>query len=162
MAVAAKKVENELRYAPATRVYSQSAAAPAQQPADSPALPAEQRLKPDKSARTDPVARPRPAVNAGRIFLVTLSVLAGAALLILILVRYAMICQEYAVVNDLKEKIEESQREVAALNVQLNAAVSLEEARAAALEAGMEYPTAEQIIRIQADGKAQSGGQSAP
>jgi len=82
--------------------------------------------------------------------------------MILILVRYAMISQEYVVVNETKELIEESSREIAALKVQLNTAVCLEEARAAALEAGMGYPTAEQIIRIQRGQQAQSGGRTAP
>lgn len=165
MAVAARKTDSKLRYAPATRVYTQGAAAPALEPA--------QRERPDetlrrrqasavRATRVERAVRPRPRVSAGRMLFITLGILAGAALLLIILVRYAMISQEYALVNETKAQIEESEGEIAALKVQLNAVVSLEKARAAALAAGMGYPTAEQIVRIPGEDKAQSGGQTAP
>lgn len=168
MAVAARKIDSELRYAPATRVYSQGAAAPALAPeAPRPVREAQPRQAPKAApapgrARVARAVKPRPQVSAGRLLFVTLAILAGAALLIILLVRYAMISQDYAVVNGIKTDIEEIQREIDALNVELSAAVSLEDARAAALEAGMGYPTAEQIIRIQGAQKAQAGGQAAP
>lgn len=158
MAVAAKKLDNELRYAPATRVYTQDSAAPALEPQVKPG----RQVSPAQATRIARSARPRPKVSPGRLMFVTLAIMTGSALMIITLVRYAMITQEYAVVNETREQIEESGREIAALKVQLNAAVSLEEARAAALEAGMGYPTAEQIIRIQGGQQAQSGGRTAP
>ncbi len=166
MAVAAKKLDNERRYAPAaTRVYAQSAAAPALAPnpqAQPQAAPRPTIASPARATRIARAAQPRPRVSPGRLLFTTLGIMAGAALMILILVRYAMISQEYALVNDTKEQIEASGREIAALKVQLNAAVSLDEARAAALAAGMGYPTADQIVRIQGEDKAQTGGQTAP
>lgn len=164
MAVAAKKLDNELRYAPATRVYAQGSAAPALEPQERqrPQVKPGRQVSPVQATRIARSVCPRPRVSPGRLMFVTLAIMAGSALMIITLVRYAMITQEYTVVNETREQIEESGREIAALKVQLNAAVSLEEARAAALEAGMGYPTAEQIIRIQGGQQAQSGGQTAP
>ena len=50
--------------------------------------------------------------------------------------------------NDLKDGIAESERNIAALNVQLNNALNIDAAREAALAAGLGYPTAEQIVRV--------------
>ena len=83
-------------------------------------------------------------------------------MLIILLVRYALIRPEYAVVNEIRDQIVACNREIDILNVQLNAAVSLEEAREAALEAGMGYPQADQIVRIQGTEPSLAGGQAAP
>lgn len=166
MAVAARKLDNERRYNPAaTRVYAQGAAAPSLKPAERELPQTPPRGKAASPAQATRIARAasiRPRVSPGRLLFVTLGVMAAAAVMILTLVRYAMISQEYAVVNETKGQIEESGREIAALKVQLNAAVSLEQARAAALAAGMGYPTAEQIVRIAGGKQVQAGGQSAP
>ncbi|MEA5059692.1 Cell division protein FtsL [bioreactor metagenome] len=165
MAVAAKKSDDSVRYAPGTRIYSRGAAAPAleiEKEKQPHAAPKRQQGAAAQITRVAKDACPRPKVSAGRLLLVTLGILASAALLLITLVRYAMISQEYAVVNETKTQIETYQREIAALNVQLNAAVSLEKARAAALAAGMGYPTAEQIVRLQGEDQAQTGGQTAP
>lgn len=167
MAVAARKLDldNERRYAPAaTRVYTQGASAPALKPeeAERPQAPARPAPAPARATRIARAPEVRPKVSPGKLMILTLGIMAGAALMILSLVRYAMISQEYAVINDVKKQITQSEREIAALKVQLNAAVSLEEARAAALAAGMGYPKAEQIIRIRGNEQVQGGGQTAP
>ena len=75
--------------------------------------------------------------------------MAVAAVLLLMLVRYAAIAEQYSVVNDMKATIEENQRNLAELKVKLNSAVTLEKARDAALSAGMSYPAADQIVKIE-------------
>lgn len=165
MAIAARKTESQLRYAPRTRVYAQGAACPAAEPVGQP------RPKPGHGAarpagpRVTRIAR-QPKVNlyvdAGRLLFTTMGVLSAAALLIILLVRYAIISQEYAVVNQIREQIVACNREIDILNVQLNAAVSLDQAREAALEAGMGYPQADQIVRIQGAEPSLAGGQAAP
>ena len=165
MAVAARKLDNERRYAPAvTRVYAQGAAAPALEPEEraQPKAPPRQKANPARATRIARAPQKYVTVNPGKIMITTLATMAGAALMILILVRYAIISQEYSMVNDTREQIAQSGQEIAALKVQLNAAVSMEDARAAALAAGMGYPSADQIVRIQGDNKAQTGGQSDP
>ena len=166
MAIAARKTDDALRYAPATRVYSQAEANPAAEPPvrrppqPSPVRPSRKPGSP--ATRVARQAKPSAFAGLGRLLLITMSVLTGAALLIMLLVRYAIISQEYAVVNELKDDIVQYQQEIEMLNVQLNGAVTLEEAREAALAAGMGYPTAEQIVRITGQDQAQAGGQTAP
>ena len=156
MAIAARKTESQLRYAPRTRVYVQGAACPAAEPFGEAA--------PVHSHTAAKPAGPRGNlyVDAGRLLFTTMGVLSVAALLIILLVRYAIISQEYAVVNEIRDQIVACNREIDILNVQLNAAVSLEEAREAALEAGMGYPQADQIVRIQGTEPSLAGGQAAP
>lgn len=71
-----------------------------------------------------------------------------AAVLIGVIVRYSAIALAYSAVNDLKDGIAESERNIAALNVQLNNALNIDAAREAALAVGLGYPTAEQIVRV--------------
>ena len=80
------------------------------------------------------------------------AVLAAAAAILLVMVRYSDIAVQYAVVNDYKTTIEENNRTLAELEVRLNSAVSLEEAREAALAAGLGYPAASQIVSIDGTG----------
>ena len=120
---------------------------------------------PSPQAPGSPGSRGNPgaiSMDAGRLLFTTMGVLSVAALLIILLVRYAIISQEYAVVNEIRDQIVACSREIDILNVQLNAAVSLEEAREAALEAGMGYPQADQIGRIQGTEPSLAGGQAAP
>jgi len=101
-----------------------------------------------QQANSAPIARADVGANVLRSLLTTIGVLAAAAAVLLLLVRYAAITEQYAVVNDLKAVIEENERALTELNVELNSAVSLQQAREAALQAGLGYPSAEQIVRI--------------
>ena len=71
-----------------------------------------------------------------------------AAVMIGLVFRYASIASAYRAVNSTQKKIEESQRRITELEVQLDEAVSLDEARLAAAQAGLNYPTAEQIVEV--------------
>lgn len=163
MAVAARK--DEYLYAP-SRVYSHSRAATAEAlPNDEPySVPRTE--EPDGQAEAAPRTRVKePTVKTRvhkgpsarqrrkeRVFPKVMSVACIfliAAVLIGVIVRYSMISLAYSAVNDLTDQIEESKRNIAALNVQLNSALDMNAARDAALEAGLGYPTAEQIIRVQ-------------
>ncbi|MDR0841079.1 MAG: hypothetical protein LBN26_06815 [Christensenellaceae bacterium] len=153
MAIAARKQDSELRYAPTTRVYSyaaEPAAAPEAKPQGQTAPQGRPASAAHKKTRMAAPHKPgaQPQVSAGKALFTTLCVIACAGLLLMILVRYAMITQEYVKVNDLKETIAQTDLEIAALGVQLNTEVSFEEARAAALAAGMGYPMPEQIVHI--------------
>lgn len=164
MAIAARKTESQLRYAPRTRVYAQGAACPAAKPYGAPASAPGRKAQPAPPRVTRIARQPKASlyVDAGKLLFTTMGVLSVAALLIILLVRYAIISQEYAVVNETREQIEACAREIDILNVQLNAAVSLDQAREAALEAGMGYPQADQIVRIQVTEPSLAGGQAAP
>ena len=165
MAIEARKTESQLRYAPRTRVYVQGAACPAAEPfGEAAPVHSHTAAKPAGPRVTRIARQPRGNlyVDAGRLLFTTMGVLSVAALLIILLVRYAIISQEYAVVNEIRDQIVACNREIDILNVQLNAAVSLEEAREAALEAGMGYPQADQIVRIQGTEPSLAGGQAAP
>ncbi len=71
-----------------------------------------------------------------------------AAIMILLVLRYAQIATAYSNINSIKEDIEESRRKITELEVQLDEAVSIEEARLAAARSGLNYPTADQIVTV--------------
>lgn len=125
MAVAARQ-ENREYYAPVTRVYSHGSTAAAAEPAYRPQPRREQ-------SAAAPQETPRQSRKPQ-----------------FVLVRYERITDEYAVVNSLKDDIEETNLSLAALNVELQLAVSLEDAKEVAERMGMDYPTADQIRRIEA------------
>ena len=142
MAVAARKIDTEYVYAgsPAMRVYTHRV----------------NRAEEEPVAQQQEQARPaeQPAHSYGLIhkLLTTCAVLAAAATILLVMVRYADIAKQYAVINDYRTDIEENDRTLAELEVRLNSAVSLEEAREAALAAGLGYPAASQIVSIKGTG----------
>lgn len=161
MAIAARK--DEYIYAP-SRVYSHSRAATAEalpnpeperapqprQPGQAEAAPRTRPKEPAVKTRVHkgPSARQRrkqrvlpKVVSVACIFLI-------AAILIGVIVRYSMIALAYSAVNDLEDQIAESERSIAALNVQLNSVLDLNTARETALSAGLGYPTAEQIVHV--------------
>jgi len=147
MAVAARKLESEYVYTrtPAMRVYTHRPVPAAEQPEQV------------QMAREGQAAAPRSRVGLLKAMLITCGIMAAAAVVLLIMVRYAVIAEQYSLVNQYRETIEENDRAMAELEVQLNSAVSLEEAREAALAAGLSHPTAAQIIHIEAVGTGSPG-----
>ena len=119
MAVAARKLDNDYVYARSSTMR-EAVAQPAVKPRYSPL----QRLA------------------------VTCGILMSAIAILAIMVRYATITEQYAVVNQYKNTIEENKRTLDRLEVRLNSAVNLDEAREAALAAGLGYPAASQIVKI--------------
>ena len=142
MAVAARKNDTEYVYAgsPAMRVYTHRV----QRAEEAPAVQQEEAQQ--------PAAKPAHSYGLMHKLLTTCAVLAAAAAILLVMVRYADIAVQYAVVNEHKTTIEENNRTLAELEVRLNSAVSLEEAREAALAAGLGYPAASQIVSIDGTG----------
>ena len=126
MAVAARKLDNDYVYARSStmRVYTH------RMPAEADTPQAEAVAQPAVKPRYSPLQR-----------------LAAIAILA-IMVRYATITEQYAVVNQYKNTIEENKRTLDRLEVRLNSAVNLDEAREAALAAGLGYPAASQIVKI--------------
>lgn len=167
MAVAAGK--NKYAYAP-SRVYSYARTAlaeelPAYEPEASPhrapqVAPKQPRTTAHPSAQTRVRRDATPAARRKQRFLPKLfsvtAVFITAAMLIYIIVRYASITAQWGDVTAMQANIEESRRRITQLEVQLDEAADLEVAREAALEAGMNYPTAEQIVRV---GGTNSGGE---
>lgn len=147
MAVAARQ-ENREYYAPVTRVYSHGATAVAAEPAFRPEPRPEPQAAPLERQKQQPRAQTRPAVSPMQRVLAVLVICAVAAALLFVLVRYERIADEYAVVNEIKEQIEEKNITLAALNVELQLAVSLDDAKETAQRMGMGYPTADQIHRL--------------
>lgn len=150
MAVAARQ-ENREYYAPVTRVYSHGSTAAAAEPAYRPQPRREQpAAAPQETPRQSRKPQATPALSPAQRALAALVICAVAAALLFVLVRYERITDEYAVVNSLKDDIEEANLSLAALNVELQLAVSLEDAKEVAERMGMDYPTADQIRRIEA------------
>jgi len=108
------------------------------------------KTRPAPKTRKKPQAADKPSPI--RLFFKKVSVLATvvfiAAALIGILMRYAEISTEYNKVNTLKRDIAQCEIELTELAVKLNSAVSIDTAREAAKEAGMDYPGADQIVKV--------------
>lgn len=134
MAVAARKLDNDYVYARSStmRVYTHRMPAAADTP--------------QTEAVAQPVAKPR--YSPLQRLAVTCGILMSAIAILAIMVRYATITEQYAVVNQYKNTIEENKRTLDRLEVRLNSAVNLGEAREAALAAGLGYPAASQIVKI--------------
>ena len=101
---------------------------------------------PQAEAAAQPAVKPR--YSPLQRLAVTCGILMSAIAILAIMVRYATITEQYAVVNQYKNTIEENKRTLDRLEVRLNSAVNLDEAREAALAAGLGYPAASQIVKI--------------
>lgn len=134
MAVAARKLDNDYVYARSStmRVYTH------RMPAEADTPQAEAVAQPAVKPRYSPLQR----------LAVTCGILMSSIAILAIMVRYATITEQYAVVNQYKNTIEENKRTLDRLEVRLNSAVNLDEAREAALAAGLGYPAASQIVKI--------------
>lgn len=134
MAVAARKLDNDYVYARSStmRVYTH------RMPAEADTPQAEAVAQPAVKPRYSPLQR----------LAVTCGILMSAIAILAIMVRYATITEQYAVVNQYKNTIEENKRTLDRFEVRLNSAVNLDEAREAALAAGLGYPAASQIVKI--------------
>lgn len=134
MAVAARKLDNDYVYARSStmRVYTH------RMPAEADTPQAEAVAQPAVKPRYSPLQR----------LAVTCGILMSAIAILAIMVRYATITEQYAVVNQYKNTIEENKRTLDRLEVRLNSAVNLDVAREAALAAGLGYPAASQIVKI--------------
>ena len=134
MAVAARKLDNDYVYARSStmRVYTH------RMPAEADTPQAEAVAQPAVKPRYSPLQR----------LAVTCGILMSAIAILAIMVRYATITEQYAVVNQYKNTIEENKRTLDRLEVRLNSAVNLDEAREAAHAAGLGYPAASQIVKI--------------
>lgn len=141
MAVAARKIDTEYVYAgsPAMRVYTHR-------------VPKAEETPVVQQEQAQPIERPAHSYSLMQKLLTTCAILAAAAAILLVMLRYADIAVQYAMVNEYKTTIEENGRTLAELEVRLNSAVSLEEAREAALAAGLGYPAASQIVSIDGTG----------
>ena len=111
---------------------------------------------PQAEAVAQPAVKPR--YSPLQRLAVTCGILMSAIAILAIMVRYATITEQYAVVNQYKNTIEENKRTLDRLEVRLNSAVNLDEAREAALAAGLGYPAASQIVKI--DGTDAGSGSS--
>ena len=152
METAARTSEAYIEYNPATRVYSYSSAATAEAlPKVTPARENETRTR--VTQHVTPAARHRKSRGKKALAIFVTATL--AAVVMVLMIRYASIASAYTEINDIRNDIELTEREIASLNVELNTSVNIDEAREAALRAGMSYPTAEQIIDVE------SGSQTA-
>ena len=150
MEAAAKRKEAYVEYDPTTRVYSYSGAAVAE------AMPQTAPVR-DNTTRTRVEQHPTPVKRGkqrtGRRVLAIFTVLAIGVVVMTLMIRYARIANCYTEINGIKRSITLAQQDIASLNVELNSSVNIDEARAAALAAGMGYPSAEQIVDVEAASK---------
>lgn len=151
MAVAARQANKDY-YAPSGYAYTSAAATASAQPAVQPSRqpspapqpqPRQPKRTPGYRVRPDAHSAISPLKKAAMIF----GIMGVSAALLLVLARYARIADEYGVVNDLESQISQQNRDIQTLNVALEFAMTIQEADAAAKEAGMNYPTADQIVQ---------------
>ena len=143
MAVAPRQNDRD-HYMPSGYAYYSSAATAYAQPAYQPAEP-QRRPQPEPGYRVRPEKESTLSVLQKTALVASIFLMAAA--LLAVLSRYERIAGEYSVVNGLKSDIEQQQLQLAQLTVELEFAVSLSEAKAAAQATGMNYPTASQIVR---------------
>lgn len=139
MAVAAR--QQEAYAAPRTKVYSYA------EPAVRPERRKEERATHPEAGRA---AAPHPHGNpsVGRMIASVLAVGALMAVFLFVVARYEVIAERNAEINDLRVSIAASKKVIAELDVRLQCAVDVDAARAAAREAGMQYPDSGQIVDV--------------
>ena len=71
-----------------------------------------------------------------------------AGMLVFVLSGYERISRAYADVNALNEEIELANLRIVGLDVEIECAVTIQDARQAAENAGMQYPEPEQLVRL--------------
>jgi cell division protein FtsL len=141
-------------YAPATKIYAPTRGSLAYAPGTAVPQPQPEpvqrptRPQPAGAARTAAVPRFSNVRKAAIVF----ACLLVAAMFLMVLFRYEKISAQYATVNGLKSQIEETQLRLKALNVQLQCAVSIDDAREAAQNVGMTYPDASQFVPVTTTG----------
>lgn len=140
MAVAARKQNNEQSYIPGTRVYYYSNASAAAQPEYVPGFQEEEYLEPRTVKRT--VTRRRSKAKA----VIAAFGLSAVFAAMFLMIRYADISKAYLEVNNLKNSINVCEQQIKALDVELQCAINMEDARELARQQGMDYPTAGQIM----------------
>lgn len=149
MAVPAKKSET-YEYAP-TRVYSysRSSVAYAAEPVEKvPERKPRQETKQETRQRVKENTQAKAKPQLKRAVLACCSVAFMAAAVLFVITRFAAVNQAYSALNDVKEDIKAAEREIEVLSVQLNNSVDIDAAREAAIKAGMGYPTAEQVVKL--------------
>ena len=142
-----------------TRVYSptRGSSAYAYETAAAPQYAPQPQPTPRKQPAQDPQRRPLPQPKRRRKAQPTLSPGSRAALLFSVIVlsgallfavmRYYTIVKQHIVVNELQQSIETSGRNIRALNIELECAVSINDVQEAAERMGMTYPDASQYVR---------------
>lgn len=137
MAVAAR--QSEAYSAPRTKVYSyaEPAVRPERQTEPKPAAPAAARA---------PEPHPHGNPSFGKMVLSVIIVGALMGVFLLVVARYEQIAARNAEINALRASIADGKKVVEELDVKLRCAVDIDAARAAAYEAGMQYPDPAQIV----------------
>ncbi len=146
MAVTAKK--NDIyEYAP-TRVYSysRSSTAVAEPQRREHEQSGGNQTKQKQKQKTSAFVKAKPQFK--RAVISMSAVAAVAAVVLFVVMRYAAINESYSAINEMKDNITAIEQEIEMLNVKLNTSVSIEAAREAALNAGMGYPTEEQVVSL--------------
>ncbi len=146
-------------YTSATRVYSPSRSSIAY--AYEPVIPLPQ--KQESQERPKPRRQPSEKLltpGCRWALLLTMAVLATSSLIIVF--RFANIAGSYAQINKMKSAISAAELRIRELNVSLECAVSINDAKEAARRFGMAYPDASQYVRVgepfHADSMAENGG----
>ena len=138
--------------AASTRVYAPKLGATAYAYAQPAPAPAPERPKqapnhtPRPAVKTGPKAKKTPLTLGFKVASVLCVLLMGVSALTVI-AGYENIASEYALVNTLKGDIKDAELRLAELNVDLECAVCIEQAKEAAVRLGMTYPTASQYVR---------------
>ena len=133
---------------PGTRVYAPTDAAsgaPSQRKRRAAAAPEMETVVDEDGFR---IRVPKDEIKAGsRIGLIFCAFLL-AGMVLFILTGYERISRAYADINTLSNEIELTELRIAELDVSIECAVTITQAQEAAKNAGMQYPTQSQYVRI--------------
>lgn len=137
--------------ASSTRVYSPtygtSAYAYAERAAAVP-QPVQPERRPEQQQRVQEKRRQKPQLSAGTKAALVFGILLMTCAGLFTIFRYHSIARQYAEVNALHADIENIELRIRELNVALECAVNIEDAKQAAQQSGMTYPAASQYVRV--------------
>ncbi len=151
-------------YSSATRVYSPSRSSVAY--AYEQAIPLPRRQEKQDAQHRQRLQPKEKLLSSGCKWALLLAMAVIAASSLVIVSRFANIAGSYAQINKLKAAINEAELRIRELNVSLECAVSIEDAKEAASRLGMAYPDASQYVRVgepfDAKTTVQTGGAKEP
>ncbi|MDL2234541.1 hypothetical protein LJC07_00100 [Christensenellaceae bacterium OttesenSCG-928-L17] len=138
-----------------TRVYSPThgTSAYAYEPATAPNYAPAPGREPEREPRRQPLPQPQkkrklqPALSRASKAALLLSIVLISCALLFAVMGYYNISKQYIAVNELQQSIDVAERNIRALNIELECAVSINDIQEAAQRLGMTYPAASQYVR---------------
>lgn len=102
--------------------------------------------------KTAPQTKAKPKLQVKKAAAVIGAAALAVSLSVLITTRYSAISSSCVALSKMQSQINSIKQEIEMLDIKLSTSVSLEAAREAAVNAGMDYPTEEQIVDLSEGG----------